>query len=80
MLVQYRQYTICPDCHLKQIFSEQVDDRKYNFLNADPELYRQSRFLRNIRQSYIRSKELTDKQVKAFKETLVKIKKGESSE
>lgn len=74
VLVRHREYTICTPCHMKQIFSEEITDKKYKFLNISKELYEQSRFLRNIRQSYIRYKELTEKQIDAFKKTVKDVK------
>ena len=57
VLIQSREYPICVDCHLKKIFSEEVTEKKYNFLNADKKVYAKSRFLRNIRQAYLMYKE-----------------------
>ncbi len=71
-----RDYPICVDCHMKQIFKQEVTDKKYQFLNIDKEIYEQSRFLRNIKQAYLMYEELTEKQIEAFKETAKKIKDG----
>jgi len=74
VLDQPKQFTICTECHMKQIFSEEVTDKKYAFLNISHDLYQKSRFLRNIRQSYVRFHELSEKQVSAFKETVKSLK------
>lgn len=82
VVVHYREFPICVKCHLRQIFSEEVTEKKYGFLNISKELYEKSRFLRNIRQAYLMYKNLTEKQVKAFKKTVKEMKggKGKSDE
>ena len=77
VLVKSREYTICVPCHMKKIFSEEVTDKAYDFLNADREIYEESRFLRNIRQSYLMYKELSDKQIEVFKKVLEDVKNGD---
>ena len=79
-LVNYRDFPICVKCHMKQIFSEEVEDKKYDFLNISKTLYEKSRFLRNIRQAYLMYKELSEKQIEAFKTTAQKIKSGKEEE
>jgi len=61
---------------MRQVFSEKVTEKKYAFLNLPKELYEKSRFLRNIRQSYLMYKELTKKQIDAFKKTVKELKEG----
>lgn len=61
---------------MRQIFSEEVTDKKYDFLNQPKELFEKSKFLRNIRRSYIMYKDLTDKQIEAFKKAVKDIKAG----
>ncbi|MBU0457166.1 MAG: hypothetical protein ABH824_04780 [Nanoarchaeota archaeon] len=75
VLINDREYPICVNCHMKQIFSEEITEKKYDFLNIDKKIYLKSRFLRNIRHSYLRYKSLTDKQVEAFKKAVEDIKK-----
>jgi len=61
---------------MKQIFSQEVTAKKYDFLNIPKKTYEKSRFLRNIRQSYLMYKSLSKKQIDAFKKTVEDIKKG----
>ncbi len=68
-----REFPICDECHVKQIFSEEITDKDYDFLNLDRSIYRQSRFLRSIRQSYLMFKTLSAKQISAFKKTLAEL-------
>ncbi len=79
VLVAGREYPVCVDCHMKQALSSPVKEEKYNFLNIDEEIYRQSRFLREIRRSYSNYKELTEKQISAFNETVKKVEAGEEA-
>ncbi|HLC81071.1 MAG TPA: hypothetical protein VJH68_00255 [Candidatus Nanoarchaeia archaeon] len=69
-----RDFPICVSCHLRQIFSEEVTAKKYNFLNLDQSVYFQSRFLRSIRQSYLMYKTLSTKQIAAFKKVAKELK------
>ena len=63
IIVTSRDFPICVTCHLKQIFSEEVTDREYDFLNIDKTVYSQSKFLRSIRQNYLMYKTLSEKQI-----------------
>ena len=76
VLVYPREYTICLECQMKQIFSEEVTEKEYEFLNQPKELFEKSKFLRNIRRSYLMYKDLTDKQIEAFKKAVKDIKAG----
>tara|TARA_Y100000310_G_scaffold257116_1_gene265131 strand:- start:1204 stop:1512 length:309 start_codon:yes stop_codon:yes gene_type:complete len=84
-VVNRREFPICVECHMKQIFSggfenNKVTDKKYKFLNVSKELYERSRFLRNIRQSYFRYEELTENQINAFKKTVKELKENPDDE
>ncbi len=59
---------------MKKIFSQEVTEEKFQFLNIDRSLYEKSRFLRNIRQAYLMYEDLTERQIEAFKETVEKLK------
>jgi len=63
---------------MKQIFSEEIKSKKFDFLNLSKKTFEKSRFLRNIRQSYLMYKSLSKKQIDAFKKTVDDIKKGKS--
>ncbi len=74
VLIKYREYPICVKCQMKQVISEEITDKKYKFLDIEEQLYNKSRFLRNIRVSYNRYKELSEKQIEAFKKTVKDLK------
>src|SRR3989338_551692 len=81
MVLMYsaRQFPICVDCHMKRI-SEQIKDKKYDFLNIPEELYRESSFLRNIKESFLRFGTLSKKQTEVFKKVVNDLKKGKKGE
>lgn len=76
MVLMYsaRQFPICVDCHMKRI-SEPIKDKKYDFLNISDELYRESSFLRNIKESFLRFDTLSEKQIEVFKKVVGDLKK-----
>jgi hypothetical protein len=78
VVINSREFPICVPCHMKQVFSEEVTDKKFKFLNLDRKVYEKSRFLRSIRQSYLMYKELSPKQVAAFKKTVKDLKNPKS--
>ncbi len=82
VVIHRREFPICTPCHMKRIFSEEqkITAKKFLFLNIDKEFYEQSRFLRNIREAYLRFEDLTDRQIEAFKETLERTKNPPSEE
>lgn len=70
VVINSREYPVCVSCHMKQIFSEEVTDKAFSFLNIDKGLYEKSKFLRSIRQSYLMYKSLTQKQIEVFKKAV----------
>lgn len=71
-----RQFPICVECHMKRI-NKEIEDPKFKKLLGIPDkIYRQSVFLRNIKESYLRFQNLTEKQIEAFKKTVKDLKEG----
>jgi len=75
VIINRREFPICIKCHMRQIFSEEITSKKYQFLNISKKLYEKPRFLRNIRQAYLMYNSLTKKQIQAFKKTIQELKK-----
>ena len=76
MVIMYsaRQFPKCVECHMKEI-NKPIKDPKYKKLLDIPEkLYRESMFLRNIKNAYLRFDNLTEKQIEAFKKTVKDLK------
>ena len=76
VVVNRREFPICIPCHIRQIFSEEVKEKAYKFLDLPKSTYEKSRFLRSIRQNYLIYGSLTKKQIDAFKKTVKDVKKG----
>jgi hypothetical protein len=75
-----RQFPICSDCHMKQI-DKPINDPKFKkFFDIPIEFYEQNSFLRNIKQSYIRFENLSEKQIEAFKKTVEDMKNPKPKE
>ena len=60
--------------------AEPVKDKKYSFLNIPDELYRESSFLRNIKESFLRFNSLSEKQVEVFKKVVDDLKNPKKKE
>jgi len=52
-----------------------VKDKKFSFLNIPDELYRESSFLRNIKESFQRFDSLSEKQIEVFNKVVNDLKK-----
>ncbi len=74
VVIRGREFPICVKCHMRQMTFEKITQLKYKFLNISKKLYEKSRFLRSIRQSYLRYEELTEKQIKAFKKAVKELR------
>lgn len=79
LIYSARQFPLCVDCHMKRI-AETIKDKKYAFLNISNELYRESSFLRNIKESFLRFNSLSEKQIDVFKKVAGDLKKGKKEE
>ena len=73
IIFSHRQFPICVDCHMKRI-TKPVTEKAYKFLNISNDLYKQSTFLRNIKESYQRFDKLSEKQIDAFKKVVKELK------
>ncbi len=75
MVLMYsrRQFPICTKCHMKKIAKPVTDTKYKKLLDIPKELYEKSVFLRNIKESYLRFDNLTEKQVAAFKKVVKEL-------
>ena len=76
MVIMYslRQFPICVKCHMKRI-DKPIKSLKFKKLFDIPrKLYEQSLFLRNIKESYLRFDNLSEKQINAFKKVVNDLK------
>lgn len=75
-----RQFPICVVCHMKQIAEPVTDPQYKQLLDIPQELYQQSLFLRNIKQSYLRFGSLTEKQIEVFKKAVQDLKNSKKNQ
>lgn len=68
------KYVQCYECQKQELLKEIVDKEFKKLFEIPEEFYKENSFLRNIKLSYIRYKNLTEKQISAFKETVKKMK------
>ena len=70
-----RSYVICYDCQKDSLMGEITDPVYKKLFNIPEEYYKTNAFLRNIKANYLKYKNLTEKQILAFKKTVEKIRK-----
>ena len=82
MVIMYsqRQFPICVDCEMEQINKPIKNAKMKKMFDIPEEYYRENKFLRSIKNSYIRFENLSEKQVDAFKKTVKEIKEGPKEE
>lgn len=71
-----QNYVTCYDCQKKEFQQEIKDPKMKKFFDLPEKFYKENAFLRDIKLSYLRYGRLSDKQVEAFKKTVVKMKEG----
>ena len=80
-LVTWKNRTpICVECKLKEISKPITDPKMKKMFDIDPKLYEQSSFLRNIKSSYLRFGNLSEKQVEIFNKVVEDLKTGKKPE
>ena len=74
----YKQrYPICYDCQKKELEGTIKDPKMKRLFNISEEFYKQNAFLRSIKINYLKYGELSEKQIKVFKEVVKKTKNKE---
>jgi len=75
VVITYRtRYPVCYECQKGDIKGEVKDPKMKKLFNIPEALYKESAFLRNIKQNYLRYHNLTEKQIEAFKKVAEKLK------
>ena len=67
-------YTLCYDCQKSELDVPIKDPKMKKLFKIPEEFYKQNTFLRNIKSSYIRFENLTEKQEAAFKKVVAELK------
>ena len=75
-----KQFPICVECHMKRINKEIKDPKFKKLFDIPNKLYKENLFLRNIKETYQRFENLTEKQIEAFKKTVKDMKEGKIEE
>ena len=79
VLVSGRQrFVLCYDCQKGSLNVEIKNSKMKKMFNIPEEYYKENYFLRDIKLNYLRFKNLSDKQIEAFKKT-VKMMKEEKN-
>lgn len=68
-----QRFVICYDCQKEELSSEIIDPKMRKLFDIPEEYYKKNSFLRNIKISYLRRGELTEKQIEAFKKVVEEL-------
>ena len=68
------KFPLCYDCQKKELNKKIKDKKMEKFFDIPEEFYKENIFLRNVKIYYLRTGELSKKQVDAFKKTVKKMK------
>ncbi|MBS3128050.1 hypothetical protein J4410_02805 [Candidatus Woesearchaeota archaeon] len=69
-------YPTCHECQKGQMEKEITDPEMKKFFDIPEKFYTENQFLRNIKISYARYGQLTEKQRSAFEKTVIKMKEA----
>lgn len=72
------RYVVCYECQKKELDQEITDPKFKKLFNIPEELYKQNNFLRNIKSNYLRFKNLSERQIEAFKQVVEELKNKEN--
>lgn len=71
------RFVVCYDCQKHELEGEIEDPEMKKLFDIPEEYYKKSSFLRSIKSNYLKFKNLTDKQIEAFKKVVEKMKEKE---
>jgi len=74
-----QKYVSCYECQKKEISEEIKDPKMKKLFNIPEKYYQKNYFLRNIKIAYLRYGRLTEKQIKAFKKTVERMKENKEN-
>ena len=71
----YKQrYPVCYECQKKELEGKIKDPKMERLFKIPEEFYKQNAFLRSIKINYLKFGDLSDKQIKTFKEVVKKLR------
>jgi len=75
VLVSSRQrFAVCYECQKKELKGKIKDPKMKKMFDIPEEFYKKNSFLRDIKIKYLQFRELTEKQIEAFKKTVERMK------
>ena len=69
---------VCYDCQKAELAKPIKDPKMKKLFNIPEDFYKQNSFLRDIKSKYMMWGNLSEKQIEAFKKTVVNLKAGKS--
>ncbi|MBI2663811.1 hypothetical protein HYX10_00530 [Candidatus Woesearchaeota archaeon] len=70
---------VCTECRMREINRPITEPKFRKLFDVDKSLYEKSGFLRNIKASYLRFGNLSEKQIETFKKVVEEVKKKSNS-
>ena len=75
---RWQKFVTCYDCQKKELVGEVKDPKLKKMFDIPPDYYINNSFLRNIKISYLKWGNISEKQIEAFNKTVEKMKKEKS--
>ncbi len=69
------RFALCYDCQKGDLVGKIKDPKMKKLFDIPGEFYKENSFLRDIKINYLRYKNLTERQIEAFKKTVKEMKK-----
>lgn len=70
-----QRYTVCHECSKNELAKEIKDPEMKRLFDIPEQYYKENLFLRDIKLNYLKFRNLSEKQIDAFKKTVETIKK-----
>lgn len=81
VIATYRTgYVVCYDCQKDQLNGEITDPKIKELFDIPEGFYKKNAFLRDIKINYLKWKNLSEKQIEAFKKSVKKMEEEEKEE
>lgn len=75
LITSRNKFPICYECQKSEMKGKITKPKFKKLFDIPEKFYKESQFLRNIKIYYLKYKELSNKQIEAFKKTVDKMKK-----
>ncbi|MBW2993240.1 hypothetical protein KY317_01550 [Candidatus Woesearchaeota archaeon] len=69
-----QRYPLCYECQKNELKGEIKDKEMKELFDIPEEFYKKNSFLRDIKINYLKYKNLSERQIEAFKKTVKKLK------